>query len=51
MYYILRRWKKCAINTSKEMLCTASSIILSHPLQVVSMRMMAQFVGYEHRYT
>lgn len=46
----LELWKKCAINTSKEMLCTATSIILSHPIQVVSMRMMAQFVGYEHRY-
>jgi len=47
----LELWKKCAINTSKEMLCTATSIMLSHPLQVVCMRMMAQFVGYEHRYT
>ncbi|VVC32581.1 Hypothetical protein CINCED_3A014322 [Cinara cedri] len=46
----LELWKNCAINTSKEIICTATSIILSHPLQVVSMRMMAQFVGYEHRY-
>lgn len=47
----LEVWKKCAIKTSKEMICTATSIILSHPLHIVSMRMMAQFVGYEHRYT
>ncbi|XP_026804225.1 mitochondrial carrier homolog 2-like [Rhopalosiphum maidis] len=47
----LEVWTKCAIKTSKEMICTATSIILSHPLHIVSMRMMAQFVGYEHRYT
>ncbi|XP_050539970.1 mitochondrial carrier homolog 1-like [Daktulosphaira vitifoliae] len=44
-------WKKWALNTSKELLSTIASNILSYPFRLISLRIMAQFVGFEKNYT
>ncbi|XP_050432054.1 mitochondrial carrier homolog 1-like [Adelges cooleyi] len=47
----LKGWEKCLLNTTKELVCSTTSVLLSYPFRLITIRMMAQFVGFEHRYT
>lgn len=47
--YIYRR-KRCMNEIIKDVISRTAAIIVSHPLEVISLRMMAQFVGGETKY-
>ncbi|EZA60416.1 Mitochondrial carrier-like protein [Ooceraea biroi] len=45
------RRKKCMYEIIRDVISRAVAIVMSHPLEVVSLRMMAQFVGRETKYS
>lgn len=49
MSHIYRR-KKCIREIVRDVIGRTVAIVISHPLEVISLRMMAQFVGGETKY-
>lgn len=49
IFYICRR-KKCIREIIRDVIGRTVAIVASHPLEVISLRMMAQFVGRETKY-
>lgn len=47
--HVYRR-KKCINEIIRDVISRTVAIIVSHPLEVISLRMMAQFVGGETKY-
>ncbi|CAF1036522.1 unnamed protein product, partial [Didymodactylos carnosus] len=44
-------WNKCLQKTLREVQCQSFGILISHPLQVMAVRCMAQFIGREETYS
>lgn len=44
------RRKKCIRELTKDTISRVVAIVVSHPLEVIALRMMAQFVGGETKY-
>lgn len=49
-FLIFYRRKRCMNEIIKDVISRTAAIIVSHPLEVISLRMMAQFVGGETKY-
>lgn len=49
-FLLFCRRKKCISEIIRDVISRTVAIIVSHPLEVISLRMMAQFVGGETRY-
>lgn len=47
----LFRYKNFEKKLKREMAVTVAEVVLTHPFQVISVRMMAQFIGQESQYT
>lgn len=49
-FFYSQNHKKCIYEFIRDLISRMIGIIVSHPLDVIALRMMAQFVGGETRY-